>query len=102
MKRVLAVALAATAAGAALAQTDAPRNPSDAAIAVPKVEYRSAFSDYRPYADQEPAPWRALNDEMGRLGGHRGHIAGADKGAPKKSQKPAAKPPAPEGHGAHK
>ena len=105
MQRVIVMALAAVATGAALAQTDVPRNPSDPAVPVPKVEYRSAFADYRPYAEEDAGPaasWRALNDEMGRLGGHRGHLAGAGEGRPDKAQGPAVKPSAHEGHGGHR
>jgi hypothetical protein len=86
MRRIIAAALAAICAGAAFAQTDAQRNPSDPQQRVPAVEYRSAFSDYRPYREPETAKWREANDQVRALGGHKGHVA--------KTQ-PAAKPEAP-------
>lgn len=56
--------------------TDEPENlaPTDASASVPPAQYRSAFSGYQP--QQEPAlrPWRDVNDEIGRLGGHGGHV----------------------------
>ncbi len=37
-------------------------------------EYQSAIADYAPYRDGPLADWRAVNDEVGRLGGHGGHL----------------------------
>lgn len=85
MRRTIAATLAAISAGAAFAQTAAQRNPSDPQQPVPLMEYRSAFSDYRPYRDPETVKWRDANDEVRALGGHKGHAAKA---------KPAAKPEA--------
>ena len=37
--------------------------------------YRSALGEYRPYRLDEPLrPWKEANDEVGRLGGHMGHL----------------------------
>ena len=37
--------------------------------------YRSPLSEYRPYRVDEPLrPWKDANAEVGRLGGHRGHL----------------------------
>lgn len=104
MKQFVVLALAA-AAGAASAQTGAQRDPLEAAAAAPKVQFSSAFAGYQPYADQEPAAWRALNDEAGRVGGHVGYVSGA-KGSKNSEDRPAASPsakppPRPE-HGARK
>jgi hypothetical protein len=93
MYKGIALALAATVAGAAAAQSAAKPDPADPKARVPSLEYRSAFTGYRSYAEPELAPWRAANDEVGRVGGHVGmHRQGG-------ATKPAAKPPA---HGEHK
>lgn len=79
-------ALAAAVTGAAVAQNAPQPNPADPKAPVPPVEYRSAFADYRPYHEPEIAPWRAVNEEVGRVGGHLGIARGqrdAAKGAPK-------------------
>ena len=49
-------------------------------IAQPEVQalpvYHSPLSEYRPYRVDEPLrPWKDANDEVGRLGGHMGHLA---------------------------
>ena len=37
--------------------------------------YRSPLSEYRPYRVDEPLrPWKDANAEVGRLGGHMGHL----------------------------
>lgn len=66
-RTILAVALACATAAAG-AQTPAPR---EAAVAVPPA-YRSAFEGYRSYVEEPPAPWREVNDTVGRIGGHVG------------------------------
>lgn len=83
MKPLIVVA-AACFASASVAQPAARPDALDPSARVPPVAYRSVFSDYRPFAEQEPASWRALNEEVRRLGGHGGHV-------PKPAQKPAAK-----------
>ena len=102
-----AVLVLAGVAGAAGAQDDARRDPSVPGAQVPKFEYRSAFSDYRPFSEEKVAPWREVNDEVGRVGGHAGH-SGQQKPAPAKPG--AAAPAAPKappdgpagGHGGHR
>jgi hypothetical protein len=55
---------------------DAPRTeqalPTDPGVPVPAPDYSSAFSDYRAYREPEIADWRAVNDEVARIGGHIG------------------------------
>lgn len=51
-------------------------DPADPKAAVPSVPYRSAFEAYAAQREAELADWRAVNAEMERLGGHRGHVAG--------------------------
>lgn len=47
------------------------RDPGDPRAAVPPVEYRSAFSRYRPNVEAEVGSWREKNDEVRRIGGWR-------------------------------
>ena len=83
MHRTIFIALAALAAGAAVAQETA-RNPADARVTVPAVEYRSAFDGYQRFAEEKVAPWRESNDAV------------------KAKPKPPAKPPADARHGSHR
>ncbi len=46
----------------------------------PRLEYRPALADYHPYREVELADWRAVNDLVGRLGGHLGHSEPPGKG----------------------
>ena len=70
MYKQMLFALAAATAGSAAAQ--ARPDPADAKAKAPPVEYRSAFEGYKPYAEAELAPWRAVNEEVRRVGGHLG------------------------------
>ena len=72
MYKQMLFALAAAIAGSAAAQ--ARPDPADAKAKAPPVEYRSAFEGYRPYAEPELAPWRAVNEEVRRVGGHLGIV----------------------------
>lgn len=47
------------------------RDPGDPGAAVPPVEYRSAFSRYRPNVEAEVGSWREKNDDVRRIGGWR-------------------------------
>ncbi len=51
--------------------------PTDAAAPVPVVKYQSAFTGYVPFRDENLAPWREVNDEAARVGGHLGIFGGA-------------------------
>src|SRR5688572_23568934 len=98
MLRTTCLALAFCFAGSATAQTAVRPDPADPKAAAPARAYESAFKDYRPYVDPEIARWREVNEEVGGLKGHVGHAPAPPGGA----TKPAAKPAAPAGHGAHK
>ena len=98
MLKIICFTLAATFASGVAAQNTAPPDPADPNAAVPVRPYESAFKDYRPYVDSDFVRWREANEEMGRLGGHVGHVSGASQSA----VRPAEKPPAQSGHGAHK
>ena len=98
MLKTICYMLAVCVAGSAAAQATARPDPADPKAAVPARPYESAFKDYRPYADPEVSRWRQSNEEMGRLGGHVGHVPKAQG----PTVQPAAKPPAQGGHGSHK
>jgi hypothetical protein len=98
MLKTTCIALAACFAGSAAAQSTARPDPADPKAATPARPYESSFKDYRPYVEPDVARWRESNEEMGRLGGHIGHVP-RESGA---ATKPGAKPPAADGHGAHK
>jgi hypothetical protein len=98
MLKTTCIALAACFAGSATAQTAARPDPADPKAAAPARPYESSFKDYRPYVDPEVARWRQSNEEMGRLGGHAGHV----QQAPDAAGKPAVKAPAHSGHGDQK
>lgn len=76
--------------------------PTDAAAVVPQPKYESVFTGYLPFREERVAPWREVNDEAARVGGHLGIFGGAvghaGHGASTPGQQPAvpgAKPPAP-------
>lgn len=94
MHKLIFAGVLALASGLARAQAPAKPDPSDPKAAVPARPYVSAFKDYRPYVDPEVARWRQSNEEMGRLGGHVGHVPKAQGATPK--------PAAQGGHGSHK
>lgn len=79
----------------ALAQTAAGvPEPTDPAAVVPPVKYESAFTGYRPFREKKLAPWRDVNDEVGRVGGHVGIVGGAGRHAAHRAAKPAPAAPA--------
>ncbi|MFD0667694.1 hypothetical protein ACT80S_08240 [Ramlibacter sp. MAHUQ-53] len=61
---------AAVLAGAAQAQPEAPG------------AWRSAFEGYRPFDEVSVQPWRAANDNVGRIGGWRAYAREAQAPAP--------------------
>ena len=74
MQRFLFVVLAVVLAGCAAAPADRRADARDPAGKAPPAEYRSAFEDYRSFADQELANWRKANDQVGAAGArHGGH-----------------------------
>ena len=100
MLKTICFTLAAWLAGSAVAQPPARHDPADPKAAAPSRPYESAFKDYRPYVDPEIARWRESNEEMGRLGGHVGHVPGSVP--PRGAAPQPAKPPAHAGHGERK
>lgn len=51
--------------------------PTDPSAPAPRVTYNSAFEGYHGHREEPPADWRAVNDEVGRVGGHIGIFRGA-------------------------
>lgn len=64
------VVLLLVAAGAA---RSAPPDPALPGAAVPAVVHRSAFADFRFFADAKPVPWRQANDQVAAIGGWRSY-----------------------------
>ena len=58
--------------GLAQQQRSTEVSAADPAAQVPQASYRSAFEGFVPYREQPLAPWRELNDEVARIGGHVG------------------------------
>jgi len=84
--RKLAASLLALMAGgpslsAAQAAGAAPVGPGDPNAAVPAVEYRSPFARYRPLGEVTTGPWRAVNEEVGRIGGWKAYAREAQEAA---------------------
>lgn len=78
-----AFALAAFCISTALAQpVPARTHPADPDAAAPAPAYRSAFEGYRPFRDETPLPWRGVNEEVARIGGHLGMFGGAAAATP--------------------
>ena len=58
----------------ALAATPAWADSHPPKEAIPETCYQSAFADYKPFKDETLYDWSQVNDEMGRLRGHMGHL----------------------------
>ena len=80
MRLILGVVPFIGLAACAADRTAVPPSAREAQAVVPLVEYRSAFADYKPFADQELADWRKANDEVGAAGGHAAHKPGQGPG----------------------
>ena len=103
MQTIVVVALAFFSTSAALAQTEARRDPSDPQAPVPAAEYRSVFTDYQPYRDPDIAKWHEVNNQVGGPGSQGGHapVSSGAKPLPKSEAplKGAAQKPSAGGHG---
>ena len=83
------------------AAAQSPSAPQEAQASVPATTYHSAFTGYRPAAEEDATPdqtWRAVNDKVGKAGGHmgmmkmEGHKMPMQHAMPKPDAKPAALP----------
>jgi hypothetical protein len=81
-----------------------PATPDHSRVESPAgSSYRSAFQDYRPFADQPATSWRESNDLVGGIGGWQAYAresqaaaANAPSASVSSVAKPAAKAPVPE------
>lgn len=55
--------------------------PADPSAPAPDVTYRSTFEGYRRDREEPLKDWRAVNDEVARIGGHVGLFRGAGHGS---------------------
>ena len=104
MKTLLAMAVLAAAAPFAAAQQPRPE-PTEPAAPVPAFRYESGFDGYRGFRDEPLAPWRELNDDVARIGGHVGIVRGAHGGQirpPAEAKPEPALPPGGPGGGRHR
>ena len=65
----LTIVLTVSASGAAARPGSKAADPASPSAPVPALKYESAFSDYRPFGDDQMIPWKSANDEVGRIGG---------------------------------
>ncbi|MDH5537552.1 MAG: hypothetical protein OEZ08_18530 [Betaproteobacteria bacterium] len=91
LKVCVIAALGATAVGA---QGTRFPHPADAAVAASPPRYDSAFAGYASYRDEKLAPWREVNDEVARVGGHIGILRGNGTAAPRTPAPPQSTPSA--------
>jgi len=77
---VLCCACAAFWLPLAAAQQPVLTGPTDPQASVPVPSYTSAFAGYQRLRDETLAPWREVNDEVARVGGHMGMFGGAHAG----------------------
>ena len=80
MKPYIALPVLFALAPVSMAQDSRAPNPADPGAKVPAVNYESAFAGYTPYREEKLAPWREVNDEVGRVKGHVGIFGGAGHG----------------------
>lgn len=59
------------------ARPAATGHPAAPDASTPPVNYESAFTGYQSFRDEKLAPWREVNDEVGRVGGQAGIFGGA-------------------------
>lgn len=109
MKYLFSLALAALPLAAA-AQSQPKPAPQEAQASVPATTYRSAFTGYRPAAEEDATPdqtWRAVNEKVGKAGGHMGmmkmdgHKMPMQHAMPTPEAKPAAQPAPQHQHEGH-
>lgn len=75
MKNVLLIAVAGLAAHMPLATAAlaaAPPDPANPDAFAPSFSHESALTGYRGFREAPLVPWRDVNDEVARVGGHLG------------------------------
>lgn len=89
---VLATAWLSTSLAAQPQRPPQPADPTQAQADTPALAYRSALQTYRPWREQAPGNWRALNDEVTRIGGWRSYLREVNEPAATPAALPAATP----------
>jgi hypothetical protein len=59
---------------------------------VSPLPFKSTLDKYKPYTDEKIVPWKAANDEVGKIGGWRSYLKEANEPDPPSSNKPGAEP----------
>ena len=94
--------LIASVASAQAQSGRAAGGPQDPAADVPRIEYRSAFAQYRRYAEQpSPAAWRDTSETVNRIGGWRSYAREATEAPPSNAPAAPSVPDASKGHAGH-
>lgn len=70
-------------------------DPISAESPTPPTQYKSPFKDYRPLGDDQRIPWKAANDEVGKIGGWRVYLREAQEGSKAAPEVAPAATPAP-------
>lgn len=68
MKLVVVLLVASLAAIHAYAQDKPSRDPADPRAAAAPLKYESAFARFRGLREDEPAPWKQVNEEVAEAG----------------------------------
>jgi hypothetical protein len=92
--RCLAAVCLAHSATAFAQQTPPQAARSPAQEPAPSSVYRSAWSGYRPFADEKVISWKDANDEVRRIGGWRAYLRESQSGQPPGSEGAARTAPA--------
>jgi hypothetical protein len=72
--------IAITIAVAHMSNAFAAPDPVSAESSTPPTQYKSPFKDYRPLGDDQRIPWKAANDEVGKIGGWHVYLREAQEG----------------------
>ena len=90
----IAIACAALAATAFAQQRPPPAAQQSGKDAVPLSIYRSAWSGYRPFAEENVISWKDANDEVRRIGGWRAYLRESQSAQPSSNESAARTAPA--------
>jgi hypothetical protein len=80
LKLLLCCVAVASPLTAAAQKPAADAGPASPGAAAPPIKYESAFTGYAAHRDEKVAPWREVNDEVARVGGHIGIMRGIAAG----------------------
>jgi len=80
MKFISSVVVASVVVCAHFSNAFAAPDPVSADSLTPPTQYKSPFKDYRRLGDDMRIPWKAANDEVGKIGGWRVYLREAQEG----------------------